>query len=141
MAHPDLMLLARLPQPVKQSARFRDGEMRAAKLAAASAVLLASLVPRAHFAAQLLAHHLLAITNAEDRNARLEQNVWRTRRAFIGHAGGRTGQDNALGFQPVEGLFRHAERRDFGIDPRLAHAARDQLGHLAAEIDDQDRFW
>ena len=31
-----------------------------------------------------------------------------------------------------------AERGDFGIDPGLAHAAGDQLGHLAAEIDDED---
>ena len=30
------------------------------------------------------------------------------------------------------------KRVDLAIDPALAHAARDQLGHLAAEIEDQD---
>ena len=43
-----------------------------------------------------------------------------------------------LGLQPLEGLGGGVERGDLAIDPGLAHPARDQLGHLAAEIDDED---
>jgi hypothetical protein len=43
-----------------------------------------------------------------------------------------------LGFIRANAASAAVERGDFGIDPRLAHAARDELGHLAAEIDDQD---
>ena len=44
----------------------------------------------------------------------------------------------AFGFISREGGFRLLERHDLGIDALLAHAARDQLRHLAAEIDDQN---
>ncbi len=93
---------------------------------------------RSHFAAELVGHHLLAVADAEDRHAGDEQQVGGARAAFIGHPGGRSGQDDALGPQPVERLFGLGERRDLGIDAGLAHPARDELGHLAAEIDDQD---
>ena len=33
-----------------------------------------------------------------------------------------------------------AERHDLAIDSGLAHPPRDQLGHLASEIDDEDRI-
>ena len=44
----------------------------------------------------------------------------------------------ALGLEPLEGLGRLAERVDLAIDARLAHAPRDELGHLGAEVDDED---
>ena len=44
----------------------------------------------------------------------------------------------AFGFISVEGGFGLLERHDLGIDALLAHAARDQLRHLTAEIDDQN---
>ena len=34
--------------------------------------------------------------------------------------------------------FRFVERHNLGINARLAHAPGDELGHLAAEIDDED---
>ena len=37
-----------------------------------------------------------------------------------------------------EGVIHLVEGMDLAIDPALAHPAGDQLGHLAAEIDDQD---
>ncbi len=82
-------------------------------------------MPAAHFAAELLAHHLLAVTNAEDRQAAVEKNLRRTRAVIIAHAGRRAGQDDTLGLHPVERLFGFAERRDFGIDTRFAHAPSD----------------
>ena len=44
----------------------------------------------------------------------------------------------AFGFISLEGRFGLLERHDLGIDALLAHPARDQLRHLAAEIDDQN---
>ena len=45
----------------------------------------------------------------------------------------------------MKGFLGLGKGRDLGIDPGLAHAARDELGDLAAEIDDQDGvgevFW
>ena len=45
-----------------------------------------------------------------------------------------------FGLQPLERLVGGVERGDLAIDAGLAHAARDQLGHLAAEVDDEDGF-
>ncbi len=44
----------------------------------------------------------------------------------------------ALGLAALIAGLRLVERHDLGIDAGLAHAPRDQLRHLAAEIDDQD---
>ena len=43
-----------------------------------------------------------------------------------------------FGLEPLERIIGGVERRDLAIDPSLAHPARDQLGHLAAEVDDED---
>ena len=51
---------------------------------------------------------------------------------------GSAGEDDALGLEPLERLLGGVERRDFAIDARLADAPRDELGHLAAEVDDED---
>ena len=34
--------------------------------------------------------------------------------------------------------LRLVERHDLGVDAGLAHAPRDELRHLAAEVDDED---
>ena len=44
----------------------------------------------------------------------------------------------ALGLEALEGGFGALEGMDLAVDARFAHAARDELGHLAAEIDDED---
>ena len=47
-----------------------------------------------HFAAELVGHHLLAITDAENRHARLEQGLRGAgARPSSGTAGGRAGKD------------------------------------------------
>ena len=43
-----------------------------------------------------------------------------------------------LGWSRSNASSAGIERRDLAIDARLAHAPRDQLGHLAAEVDDED---
>ena len=44
----------------------------------------------------------------------------------------------AFGLDPLEGASADLERHDLAIDAGLAHAPGDQLGDLAAEIDDED---
>ena len=51
---------------------------------------------------------------------------------------GPAGQDHALRPHCPERLVRLLERHDLAIDLLLAHPPRDQLGHLRAEIDDED---
>ena len=48
------------------------------------------------------------------------------------------GQDDRLRREPAKASGGVLEGMDFAIDARLAHAARDQLRHLRAEIDDED---
>ena len=129
MAHPDLVALARLPEPVEQRGFADDLDEGAAELA---------IVGRRDPAAQLLRHRLLAVADGEDRQAGVEEMLRRARAVVPHHRGGAAGKDDALGLQPREGLVGAVERRDLAIDAGLAHPPGDELGHLAAEIDDED---
>ena len=135
VAHPHLVALADAPQPVEQGAILGHGEEGAAELAAALAIGAARL----DRAAKLVAHDLLAVADAEDRELAVEQSLRGARAAFLGHAGGRAGEDDAARRKPFERRLGIVEGRDLAIDAGFAHAAGDKLGHLAAEIDDQDR--
>ena len=85
VAHPHLMPLAHLPQPVEQHAFVGHGEISAAELAAAAhftrAQLAAAqlvwraLVPRSDLATQLLRQDLLAVADAQDRQPGFEHHV------------------------------------------------------------------
>jgi hypothetical protein len=68
VAHPHLVPLADRPQSVEQRAILGDGDEGAAELALPLA-LVAGLDP----SAELVAHHLLAVANAENRQPGLEQ--------------------------------------------------------------------
>jgi len=80
MAHPHLVPLTHLPQAVKQYALLGDGQEGTAEFAA-----FTGFMPGAHFAAQLVAHHLLAIADAKDRQARVKQALRRARTAIFGY--------------------------------------------------------
>ena len=89
-------------------------------------------------AAHLRHHGLLAVADAEHGQAGLEHPVGRARRAELGDAGRAAGQDDGFRLEALEGLLGLVEGHDLGVDALLAHAARDQLRDLAAEIDDED---
>ena len=129
MAHPDLVLLAGLPETVEQHGFAGNLDERAPELA---------LVRRRDPAAELVRHGLLAVADGEYGEARVEEMLRRARTVVPHHRGGAAGEDDALRLEPFERLVRPVERRDLAIHPRLAHPPRDQLGHLAAEIDDKD---
>jgi hypothetical protein len=90
VAHPHLVPFADGPKPVKQRTFLGDGNEGATELAFPFA-----LVARLDPSAQLVAHHLLPVTDAEDGKAGFEQLLRRPRAAFLRHAGGRARQDDA----------------------------------------------
>ena len=129
VAHPHDVALAGLPDAVEQRALGADGDLGAAELAVVAALDLA---------AELLGHRHLAVADAEHRHAGLEDRLRRARAALVGHRGRAAGEDHRLGLRAsAKAALGVLERRDLAIDPGLAHPPGDQLGHLAAEIDDQ----
>ena len=52
---------------------------------------------------------------------------------------GAAAEDDRLGAAPLQLLERRVVRQQLGVDVELADAAGDQLGELAAEIEDDHR--
>src|SRR5450631_3093024 len=129
MAHPDRMALAHAPGGIEQRACGIDLDIGAAEL---------SGVPALDVAAELRGHGHLAVADAEHGNAGIEDQLRRARRARFVHRFRAAGKDHRLRLHLNEGGFGLLERHDFGIDALLPHPARNQLRHLAAEIDDQN---
>ena len=123
------MPLAHAPGGIEQPAFGLDLDIGAAELAVMAAL---------DVAAELGGHGHLAVADAEHRNAGIEDRLRRARRACFVHRFRAAGEDHRLRLHLREGGFGLLERHDFGIDALLAHPARDQLRHLAAEIDDQN---
>ena len=129
VAHPDRIALALAPHAFEQRRLLGHQHLGAAELAVMAALDLA---------AELLRHGLLAVADAEHRHAGVVDRGRRERRALVEHRGRAAGEDHALRPHRAEGLLGLLERHDLAIDPLLAHPPGDELGHLRAEIDDQD---
>ena len=97
-----------------------------------------AVVPALDGPAELLGHRHLAVADAEHRHAGLKNLLRGARRIAVRHGGGAAGEDDAFGLQPGKSLGGVLERHDLRVDASLAHAPRDQLRDLAAEVDDQD---
>ena len=78
MAHPHLVALALLPHVLEQCVVARNLEEGAAEFA---------VIGKLDLAAQLRAHGLLAIADAEHRKAELEDFLGRPGTLALGHAG------------------------------------------------------
>ena len=88
-----------------------------------------------------MAHELLAVANAQYREAALEHDGIHSRRTLGHDAGGATRQDNGSGIEFLnEGPVDSEAGVDFAVDAGLADAPRDQLRYLRAEVDDEDFF-
>ncbi len=129
MAHPHRLVGARTPQVGQERRVANDMDVGAAELAGVAAL---------HRPAELGAEGHFAIADTQDRNPEREQaGVGRRALAVVGasrtarqdHRRRRVGQDRPGGL--VVG-------RDLAIDAALAQAPGDELGHLTAEIDDQN---
>ena len=129
MAHPHRIAPARPPHAIEQGGGREDLDVSPAEFRRMAALDLA---------AELLAEGLLAVADGEDRNAALEDLHGRAGTARLRNRRRAAGQDHRLGLQPRERFARLRERVDFAIDAGLAHAPRDQLRHLRAEVDDED---
>jgi hypothetical protein len=130
VAHPHLFALG--PHAFEQRAVFCYVDIGAAEFPVIRAFDLA---------AGLRHHGLLAVADAQDRQAHIEQRRVRPRSAVVGHGTRPAGQDQAFRLKGLDiGLGGGLERVDFAIDAGFAHAPGDQLRHLRAEVDDQNAF-
>ena len=128
VAHPHRIALADLPDAVEQRRRFLDVHLGAPELGRVTAL---------DDAAELHGRRLLAVADRKDRQAAVEHALRRARRAFGRHRGGAARQHDRLRLEARHGRLGLVERHDFRVDARLAHAARDELRHLTAEVDDR----
>src|SRR5439155_2584663 len=129
VTHPHRVTLALAPDALEQGAVLDDLDLGAAELAVMAAFDLA---------AQLLRHRLLAVADAEHRNAGPVDLFGSERRVLVEDGRGPARENDALRPHREKCLFRLLERHDLGIDALLAHAPRNELGHLRAEIDDEN---
>ena len=129
VAHPYLLARSLRPQPVKQKAVVEDLDNGAAEFL---------VLAQAHAPAQLVAHRLHPIADTKHRHAEPEDDVGRAWRGARGHRGRATREDDRPRIEVAHLVLARRERRNLAIDAALAHSPRDQLCHLAAEIEDQD---
>ncbi len=130
VAHPDLFAPLEEPAGQKVDAVLGMLDIGAAEFRGA----VAPFDPPA----QHLHHHLLAIADAKDRHAQIEHRLRRSWRAVVDHAGRATREDHRLrGEVAKKGVGHLLVGVDLAIDVQLAQATRDELGHLAAEVDDE----
>ena len=125
MGHP-AGLLER--QPGEQPAGLAHAQLRAAELADLGGL---------DDAAERLREQLHAVTDAEHRDAELEQRRVELRGARRVDRGRPAGEDQALRRAARDLGDVDVRVQQLGEHAALAHAARDQLRVLAAEVDDQ----
>jgi hypothetical protein len=92
---------------------------------------------RLDLATQFGRHGLHAVADAENRHAEFEYRVRDARWIVEIHRLGATGQDHAGRLERRDGVVIHIPGMNLGVNAALAHAARDQLRVLAAEIENQ----
>ena len=90
-------------------------------------------------AAEVARHELHAVADAERRDPEREDLGVEIRRAVGVHGGGAAGEDQRRRVPSRDLRGRQPVSDELRVDPRLAHAARDQLAVLPPEVDDEDR--
>ena len=128
MAHPDGLLRRRAVQ---------DAALALAREAGRAVLALLGV---ADLAAELDGHDLLAVAEAKDRHAELEDARVQVGRVVGVHRGGAAGEDHRgrtllreLGRGDVTG-------EDLGVDVQVTHPAGDELPILGAEIQNRDKL-
>ena len=116
-------------QAVEQCSRMLDAHLRITELV---------LVRREDTAAQLLGHALHAVTDTEHRLVELEERVGYARCPSGGHRLGTPRENHASHLGCSEQLGVEVMGFNLAIDASLAHAARNQLRILRAEIENED---
>ncbi len=91
-----------------------------------------------HGATQGVRHRLEAVADTQDGHTGLENRGIDRGRALLVHGGRAAGQDDGGRLLGEHVRHAHGVGDDLRVDVGLAHAARDQLGILRAEVDDED---
>ena len=91
-------------------------------------------------AAEIARDELRAVTDAEQRNARVVDRGIDRRRAVDVHRRGTAREDDRLRLAREHLRDRHRPRHDLAVHVRLAHAPRDQLRVLRPEVDDENEI-
>ena len=97
-----------------------------------------AVVERDDVATELVGHQLRAVADAQDRDPPAPDRRVGPRRVRVVDRVRAAGQDDRARAAPFELLVRRVEREQLRVDIELAHAARDELGELAAEVEDDD---
>ena len=127
VAHPDrLLALETDEQPVLRG----DRDVGRAVLA---------MVGGHDVAAQLAGHQLRAVADAQDGDPPGPDGRVGPRRIGVVDRVPAAGQDDRPGAASLDLLVRRVVRQELRVDVELADAAGDQLGELAAEVEDDDR--
>jgi hypothetical protein len=107
-----------------------------AHLSEAELAHLAGLDPPA----ELLRHGLHAVADAEHGNAELEYRLGRTQPLHRGDRLGPAGEHDAPGLALAQRVLVDVAGNDLRVSAGVADPARDELGVLRAEIQDQDQI-
>src|SRR6266403_1991309 len=118
----------------EQRVEARDAQVRGAELLARRTLYLA---------AEGLTEDVHPVADAEHRrrarHEQLEDVAGRQRRALGVDARRAAREDDTHGRHAPERVERQVEGMDLAVDVQLAHAPRDQLRVLRAEVEDQDQ--
>lgn len=115
-------------------------EERAAAVPIENGVAVFVLVRTGDFPAELAAHELHAVADAQHGDTRLEDGFVHLRRAFRIDAGRTAGEDDAF-WVVRQDLFRRLRvRKDLAVNAAFPDAPRDELRVLSAEVDDDHCF-
>ena len=111
-----------------------------ARVAARPHLGVAELAMRARLdlAAELHRHREHAVADAEHGNAELEHRVGRAQLVLLVGRSVAARQDDPLRRELADERIADVVRMDLAVHVRLAHAPRDQLRDLRAEVEDQD---
>ena len=126
------------PDVQRAGESFEEGAVVAQQFDVGVSVL--ALVAGADFAAELLRHEVQAVTDAQHRKAEVQHLV--VHGGGVGFVDGRraSGEDDASGRVALDFFQRGGAGENDGEDVLFADAARDELGVLRAEVEDDDRL-
>ncbi len=127
VAHPDRLLA--LDPGEQRLVRRGDADVGRAVLA---------VVEGDDVAAELVGHQLGAVADPEDGDAPGPDGRIGSRGARVVDRIRAARQDDRPGSAPFQLGVRRVVRQQLRVDIELAHASRDELGELAAEIEDDD---
>ena len=103
-------------------------------------VAVLPLITGDNFAAELVRHELQSVADAEHRNAEMQHALIGGWRVVIVNRAWASGQDDAGRIVLLHFRQRGGTGEDYGKDVLFADAARNELGVLRAEVEDDDRL-